>query len=73
MKNAYLVIAHSDPEMLYLLTDKLGVDNDIFIHIDKKSCLDSYSDTLNKCNVYLMSTEQLAVFKMNFRDALFVQ
>lgn len=36
MKNAYLVIAHSDPEMLYLLTDKLGVDNDIFIHIDKK-------------------------------------
>lgn len=60
MKNAYLVIAHSDPEMLYLLTDKLGVDNDIFIHIDKKSCLDSYSDTLNKCNVYLVK-ERISV------------
>lgn len=37
-KHAYLILAHSEPEILGILVSLLDDErNDIFIHIDKKS------------------------------------
>lgn len=37
-KHAYLIVAHSEPEILRVLVSLLDdVRNDIYIHIDKKS------------------------------------
>ena len=44
-KHAYLIIAHSEPEILRILVSCIDdVRNDIFIHIDKKSNIENFSN-----------------------------
>lgn len=43
-KHAYLILAHSEPEILGVLVSLLDDErNDIFIHIDKKSNIIDFS------------------------------
>ena len=44
-KHAYLILAHSEPEILGILVSLLDDErNDIFIHIDKKSNIIDFSN-----------------------------
>ncbi len=40
---AYLILAHNDPDHLYRLVTALGLNCDIYIHIDKKSALPDFN------------------------------
>ncbi len=62
-KHAYLIMAHNQPEHLRKLLDVLDNErNDIFIHLDKKSSIDSQSllDICQKSKMYF--TNRLNVY-----------
>lgn len=45
MRVAYLILAHADPKMLALLVKTVAAPNSaVFVHIDQKSDIDSFSD-----------------------------
>ncbi|WP_114751717.1 beta-1,6-N-acetylglucosaminyltransferase [Pleomorphovibrio marinus] len=50
-KIAFLILAHSDPQHLKELVNALGVDNDIYIHIDKKSNIQNFTNLIKDNNV----------------------
>ena len=50
MKHAYLIIAHNEPEILYRLIKILDrSENDIFVHIDKKSDINQFHHENDLC------------------------
>ncbi len=50
-KIAFLILAHTDPLHLYRLCRALGPDDDIFVHIDKRSDFSSFKRPLIPSNV----------------------
>ena len=48
MKVAYCVICHKRTKILDEMINILGDDNDIFIHVDKKSNIKEFSDLSKK-------------------------
>jgi hypothetical protein len=50
-KIAYLILAHYDPEHLYNLIEVLNRYGDIYIHLDKKSDINDFSNCLKYSNV----------------------
>ncbi|MDR7210672.1 beta-1,6-N-acetylglucosaminyltransferase [Flavobacterium piscis] len=63
-KIAYLIQAHADPENLQRLINALDDDNDFFIHIDRKSEINSFYQLLKeKKNVFFMEgTDRIKVY-----------
>jgi hypothetical protein len=65
MKIAYLILAHNTPNHLQRLINALNSDSsNFFIHIDKKSNLDEYSNIRGK-NIYFIQ-ERISVFWGDF-------
>lgn len=57
MRHAYLIMAHYQPELLGILLSCLDCyDNDIVVHIDCKSKMESrdFENATKKCNLYFM-------------------
>ena len=57
MKHAYMIMAHHEPMLLSYLIKKLDhSDNDIYIHIDKKSFLkdEDFSSLCEKSKIYFV-------------------
>ena len=53
-KIAYLILAHNDPKHLNKLVKELDYNSDIYIHIDKKSDIDSFKLNVNEGNVFFI-------------------
>ena len=60
-KHAYLIMAHTQPELLKMLLKKLDDErNDIYLHIDSKAKeypLDELAAVLKKSKVFLQSVQ----------------
>lgn len=56
MKHAYLIIAHTEPELLHILISCLDdVRNDIYLHVDKKANFSGNEFQTQKSNLFVLS------------------
>lgn len=58
-KNAYLIITHSDVDMFSKLITELGIEDDIYVHVDAKRDIKAFKNSVkNKQNVWFIENRK---------------